>query len=94
MLTDTAPDDFAAQVAAADAQEKAAYDAQQVSLASGLSGASIAYATLGAAIGAYHGVKRHGGSVGWGLLWALAGGAFPAITAGIAVAQGFSKEKK
>jgi hypothetical protein len=41
----------------------------------------------------YHGVKRNRGSVGWGLVWFILGGAFPVLTPTIAVAQGFGKPK-
>ncbi len=95
MLTDTAPDDFAAQVAAADAQEKAAYDAQQNAIAtSGPSTATIAYTTVGSLVGFAHGYKRNKGSVGWGLVWALFGGISPLFTTGVAVIEGFGKPKQ
>lgn len=45
----------------------------------------------GAAAGAYHGYRRND-SVGWALVWALAGSAFPVITVPIAIAQGFGEE--
>jgi hypothetical protein len=41
------------------------------------------------AASAYHGSKRHGGSVIWGLVWGLAGGLFPVVTPAIGAAQGF-----
>ena len=40
---------------------------------------------------AYHGVKRHNGSVGWGLLWALVGSGLPVVGPVVAVAQGYAK---
>lgn len=40
---------------------------------------------------AYHGAKRHHGSVGWGLVWGLMGTVFPVVTPAIAMAQGFAK---
>lgn len=46
----------------------------------------------GAAAGAYHGYRRND-SVGWALVWALAGSAFPIITVPIAIAQGFGEER-
>lgn len=48
-----------------------------------------------AAIGlaAYHGYKRHRGSVGWALGWALLAGLAPVIVTGVALAQGLGKPK-
>jgi hypothetical protein len=43
---------------------------------------------ISAAVSAYHGYKRHRGSVGWAVAWAFMGGLFPVITPAIAVAQG------
>lgn len=46
--------------------------------------------------GAYHGVKRHNGSVLWGLLWAAAAYVTPlygALVPAFAVAQGYGKPK-
>src|SRR5262245_29612494 len=48
----------------------------------------------GTGIGAYHGYKRHNGSIGWAIGWALLGGLFPIITIPVAVAQGFPNEGK
>lgn len=48
---------------------------------------------LGAGIGAFHGARRNGGSVWWGLVWGTAGAAAPVITTGIAVAQGVGRPK-
>lgn len=45
----------------------------------------------GAAIGAYHGYKRNGGSIGWAIGWSLLGGMFPVITVPVALAQGLGK---
>lgn len=45
------------------------------------------------AASAYHGSKRNGGSIGWGVVWGLVGGLFPVITPAIAAAQGFGKCK-
>jgi len=42
---------------------------------------------------AYHGSKRHGGSVVWGIWWGLVGGVFPVLTPAIGAAQGFAKCK-
>jgi hypothetical protein len=51
-----------------------------------LSAASIAAS-------AYHGAKRHGGSIGWGVAWGAVGGLFPVLTPAIGAAQGFGKCK-
>lgn len=48
-------------------------------------------ASVGAS--AYHGSKRHGGSVWWGVGWGLVGGFFPILTPAIGAAQGFGKCK-
>jgi uncharacterized protein YqgC (DUF456 family) len=42
-----------------------------------------------AGVSAYHGSKRHGGSIGWGVAWGLLGGLFPILTPAIGAAQGF-----
>lgn len=42
---------------------------------------------------AYHGAKRHGGSIGWGIWWGFMGGLFPVLTPAIGAAQGFAKCK-
>lgn len=61
-----------------------------------LGGATSTITTLGTVItvasiaaSAYHGSKRHGGSVGWGVGWGLLGGLFPLLTPAIGAAQGF-----
>lgn len=46
--------------------------------------------TASVAVCAYHGAKRHGGSIGWAIGWGLLGGIFPVITPAVAVAQGIS----
>ncbi|HEY5656558.1 MAG TPA: hypothetical protein VIY27_02095 [Myxococcota bacterium] len=46
---------------------------------------------LSAAASAYHGYKRHRGSLGWAIGWAIMGSLFPVITPAIAVAQGFGQ---
>lgn len=46
------------------------------------------------AASAVHGTRRHNGSVGWGIAWAIMGALFPIITPSIAVAQGFGRPKK
>lgn len=43
------------------------------------------------AASAYHGSKRHGGSVGWGVAWGALGGLFPILTPAIGAAQGFGQ---
>ena len=45
------------------------------------------------AASAYHGSKRHGGSIGWGVWWGVVGGIFPVLTPAIGAAQGFAKCK-
>jgi hypothetical protein len=45
------------------------------------------------AASAYHGSKRNGGSIGWGLWWGFVGGVFPVVTPAIAAAQGFGECK-
>lgn len=44
----------------------------------------------GTALGAYHGYRRND-SIGWGIWWALMGGAFPWATIPFALAQGFGR---
>lgn len=46
-----------------------------------------------AGVSAYHGSKRHGGSIGWGIGWGILGGLFPILTPAIAAAQGIGKCK-
>lgn len=46
--------------------------------------------TAGAALGAYHGYKRHN-SVGWAIGWGILGAMFPVITTAVAVAEGYGK---
>ena len=45
-------------------------------------------------VSAYHGVKRHDGSVGWGVLWGIFGSFFIGIGPVIAFAQGYAKPMK
>lgn len=45
------------------------------------------------AASAYHGSKRHGGSIGWGIAWGALGGLFPVLTPAIGAAQGYGKCK-
>lgn len=60
----------------------------------GVGGSTVATGLgwAGIAAGAFHGYRRNQ-SVGWAIGWALAGGFFPLITTGIALAQGFGKKK-
>jgi hypothetical protein len=45
-------------------------------------------------MGAYHGYKRHNGSISWALGWSFLGGVFPVFVPAIALAQGFGKPLK
>ncbi len=49
--------------------------------------------TTSGALSLYHGYKRHGGSLGWGLGWFALGTLFPVVTPTVAFAQGFGKRK-
>ena len=49
---------------------------------------AAAAASIG--VGVYHGMKRNGGSIGWGVWWGFMGALFPVITPAVAVAQGLS----
>ncbi len=49
---------------------------------------------VSAGLGAYHGYKRHNGSVGWAIGWAALGTFAPVITPAVALAQGFGKPMK
>jgi hypothetical protein len=40
------------------------------------------------ALSTFHGIKRHRGSIPWGLGWGLLGGLFPIVVPAIAIAQG------
>lgn len=62
-----------------------------------LNGAGVALAavsTVSMALSAYHGLKRNRGSVGYAVLWGLAGGMFPVLTPVIAFGQGFAEPEK
>ena len=52
---------------------------------------TIGYAAMGLA--AYHGYRRHGGSVGWAAGFALLAGLVPWFTLGVVAGQGFAKKK-
>lgn len=43
---------------------------------------------------AYHGYKRHGGSIGWAIGWAFMGALFPLLTPTIGYAQGWGTRKR
>lgn len=47
--------------------------------------------TVSAAVSGYHGLKRHHGSIGWGLAWFALGGMFPILVPTIGFAQGYGK---
>jgi hypothetical protein len=47
--------------------------------------------SMGASV--YHGMKRHNGSIGWGVWWGFLGTLFPVVTPTVALAQGFGKCK-
>jgi hypothetical protein len=51
-----------------------------------------ALSATGTVVGAYHGFKRND-SVGWAIVWALLGGAFPLIVVPVALAQGIGEKK-
>jgi hypothetical protein len=55
-------------------------------------GVSVWYALSVASSGmcAYHGYKRND-SLGWGVIWAVAGAVLPVVAPAIALAQGFGK---
>ena len=48
-------------------------------------------APISAAVSAFHGYRRHRGSLGWALGWAVMGSLFPVITPTIAFAQGYGQ---
>jgi hypothetical protein len=54
----------------------------------------IAARTVSSAASLYHGYKRHGGSLLWGMGWFLMGSLFPVVTPTVALAQGFGKNKR
>ena len=49
---------------------------------------------IGGILGAYHGYKRHNGSIGWAIGWSLLGSAFAPIAIPVAFAQGIGKPMK
>ncbi len=57
----------------------------------GLLYSALSVASMAAS--AYHGGKRHGGSIGWTIAWGLLGAVFPVITPTIAAVQGFGECK-
>lgn len=46
-----------------------------------------------AAASAFHGVRRNGGSIFWGVWWFIMGAVFPTITPIVGAAQGFGRCK-
>lgn len=46
-----------------------------------------------AAVSAFHGVRRNGGSIFWGVWWFALGAIFPVITPIVGVAQGYGQCK-
>ena len=55
-----------------------------------LDAALVVVDTASMALSAYHGLKRHNGSVGWAILWGVMGSMFPVITPAIAFFKDFS----
>lgn len=51
----------------------------------------IALGIVGGLASAFHGARRNGGSIFWGLTWFGFGAVFPVVTPVIAAAQGFGK---
>jgi hypothetical protein len=51
----------------------------------------IALGIVGGLASAFHGSRRNGGSIFWGLTWFGLGAFFPVVTPVIAAAQGFGK---
>jgi len=58
-----------------------------------VSGVTRLMGLAGMVYGGYHGFKRNN-SVGWAIGWGLLGSAFPTITAGIALGQGYGRRAK
>lgn len=50
-------------------------------------------ALLGGVMAGVHGYRRNKGATGWAVVWGLFGAAFPLVTNGVALAQGFGKAK-
>lgn len=46
-----------------------------------------------AGVSAFHGVRRNGGSIFWGVWWFVMGAVFPVITPVVGFAQGFGQCK-
>jgi len=51
------------------------------------------FSLLAGLAGAYHGVRRHNGSIGWGIWWGFAASMFPVLTTVLAIGQGFAKPR-
>lgn len=62
-------------------------------LGSPTDGAYRLLSLTGATTGAYHGYKRHNGSIGAAIGWFFLGAFFPVITIPVSLAQGFGKRK-
>lgn len=52
----------------------------------------LSAASIGAC--AWHGYRRHCGSVPWAIGWAIMGGLFPVVSVAVALAEGFGKPMK
>lgn len=48
---------------------------------------------IGTSVGLYHGTRRNGGRVRWGLWWGFWGGALPIVVIPLALAQGLGRPK-
>lgn len=46
-----------------------------------------------AAVSAFHGTRRNGGSIFWGVWWFILGAVFPVVTPIVGAAQGFGQCK-
>ena len=53
----------------------------------------VGASTASAGLCAYHGFRRHEGSIGWALLWSTFGGLFPGFAPALALAQGLGRPK-
>lgn len=87
-----------AQAQAQLAQQQASRAQTQADLNAALSTPQFriwaALSTASAAACAYHGYRRHRGSIGWAIGWGMLGGIFFPITPAIALAEGFGKPAK
>lgn len=53
-----------------------------------------ALSLVSSGLAAYHGYKRHRGSIGWAIGWGALGALFPVLTPAVAFAEGFAKPMK